>query len=354
MALMAGADLVIEIPTAFCTGPAESFAFSAISLLNALGVCDAVVFGAENTDLKSMKRVADVLLREPKQVSEDIKTWQKNGCTYPKAVSKALSNYFGEDYESFSDLVEKPNNILGIEYLKALKRLRSSMEPIAIQRWHTDYHDEMIYSDTASATALRKILEAGDEIEKITPYVPAFVAREFEMLYGERTPVTCDDFSQVLQYKLVSEAENLDDYLDITSDMKERVKDLLPQVATFSEWATTLNNKSVTLARIQRSLLHVLLNIKKDTLQKYESDDYCLYARILGFRKASKELLSQIKKNSSLPLVTKMADAKQKLPEKAYELLKTDIFAADLYRNVVYQKFKTPLKDEYTHGIIML
>lgn len=156
-----------------------------------------------------------------------------------------------------------------------------------------------------------------------------------------------------MQYKLVSEANHLDDYLDFSADLRERTKDLLPQVASFSEWANLLNNKSVTLARVQRALLHVMLNIKKDVLDKYEEDDYCLYARVLGFKKASSELLSKIKKNSSLPLVTKVADAKQKLPKKAYELLKTDIFAADLYRNIVYQKFHTPLKDEYTHGIIM-
>ena len=160
-----------------------------------------------------------------------------------------------------------------------------------------------------------------DTIEKIVPYVPADTAREFALKMNVSTPVRSNDFSSLLSYRILSEREHLNEYLGFSPDLKERVENILPLNNTFNEWVDALNAKNYTYAGIHRALLHLILNMKKDDLKEFEADDYCLYARLLGFRQDKKAVLTQISKNSPLPLISKMADAKKNLSEKAYRLL---------------------------------
>ena len=175
-----------------------------------------------------------------------------------------------------------------------------------------------------------------------------------DALYGVTMPIDADDLSSILQYCLVTHKDSLDSYLDFTPTMKDRVNRLLPKCMTFSEWADALNTKDLTLTRTRRALLHVILGIRNEDLREYAEEDYCMYARILGFRKGAENLLSELKRHTALPIISKMADAKNLLNEKALRLLSGDVYASDLYRNAVYQKYGTLIKDDYTEGIVML
>ena len=352
MALDGGADLILDLPTLFSTASAEVFATSAVNLLNQLGCVEYFCFGTELGDLEPLNMIAEVLNKEPRDFSEDLRALIRTGMNYPAARSMALENYFSGRIDNLSTILESPNNILGIEYLRALKRLGSHMEPYTIHRWATEYHSYTTYEDVASATALRNMLYEEDGLEKITPYVTPYTAREFSLQYGITTPIRANDFSQILQYRLETEKEHLTDYYDFSQDLADRVNNLLPDVYIFKEWAQALKTKTYTRTRINRALLHLILNIREEDILPYKDEDYCMYAKILGFRSTALPLLSEIKANTSLPIISKMADARNMLTPLAMKLLKFDVDSTNIFRNIVYQKFGTLLRDEYTAGII--
>ena len=352
MALNGGADLVLDLPVLFSTASAEVFAMAAVNLLNQLGCVEYLCFGSELGDIEPLNMIAEVLNNEPRSFSEDIRLLIRTGMSYPAARSMALENYFEGKIENLGAILESPNNILGIEYLRALKRLGSHMKPLTIRRWATEYHSYTTYADVASATALRNMLYEEDGLTRITPYVTPYTAREFALQYGVSTPVRANDFSQILQYRLEMEKDHLTDYYDFSQDLADRVNNLLPDVYIFKEWAQALKTKTYTRTRINRALLHLILNIREEDLKPYKDEDYCMYAKILGFNGNALPLLSEIKNNTALPIISKMADAKNMLTPLAMKLLMFDVDSTNIFRNVVYQKFGTLLKDEYTAGII--
>ncbi|MBP5254147.1 MAG: nucleotidyltransferase, partial [Lachnospiraceae bacterium] len=310
MALNGGADLVIELPTLFSTASAETFATAAVSLLYQLGCVDAICFGTEAGDLTALQKIAQVLNHEPESFQEDLRDGLKMGLNFAKARSVALENYFGGEIDRLDELIETPNNILGIEYLRAIDRLNAGITPYTVKRWATDYHSVRVYEDTASATALRYMLYEEDAIDRITPYVPAFITREFALKLGISTPVRADDFSMILQDRLLMHRDHLTDFLDFSSDLADRVNNILPDAYTFKEWASALKSKAYTRTRINRALLHVILNIREEDLEAYRDEDYCMYARILGFREAASPLLTKINRSTALPMIGKMSGAK--------------------------------------------
>ncbi len=354
MALDGGADLVLQLPAPFSTATAEVFARSAVNLLHQLGCVDAMCFGSETGRIDEMAEVAKVLNHEPRKFQQNLREYIRTGVNYPTARAMALEVYFEGSIENLEELLDKPNNILGIEYLRALETLRSDIKPYAIHRWKTDYHSEQLYEDVASATALRKMLTEEDSIAKITPYVTPFTAREFALKSGICTPVELNDFSLLLQYRLMTEKDRLEEYFDFAPELKERVKNNLPDINTFEEWIDVLNTRTFTYTRIARALLHLLLNIKESDMAEFAEEDYCLYARMLGFRASARELLTKIKDNSALPMISKMANAYRILSAKGLKLLQMDVAASDIYRAAVYAKFGTLLKDDYTAGIVKM
>ena len=302
--------------------------------------------------MEPLQKIADVLNHEPEEISVSIRENIREGMHYAKARSEALVKYFDGQIEDLDHVLETSNNILGIEYLRAIDRLGSALTPYTIKRWTTEYHSKRTYEDTASATALRSMLYEEDGFEQIVPYVPPFVAREFAIKYGASTPIRANDFSQILQYQIEKDRDCLPEYLDFAPELAERVNNLLPDVYQFKEWSSAMKSKNFTHTRINRALLHVILGIRESDLEEYRDEDFCMYARILGFRKASAKLFTEISNSTPLPLITKMADAKTILSPKAMKLLQFDINGANIYRNVVYQKYGTLLKDEFTNGLV--
>ena len=169
MALKSGVDLVIELPTLYAISSAENFADGAIKILNSLGVVDYISFGSEIGELSPLNDVASILYKEPKEFSNLISKQLKSGLSYPRARELAVSMYFGTS-KKYKEVLENPNNILGIEYLKALKKHRSSIRPITIKRDYSDYNSKTIKSGIASATAIRTMIEKNKNIHYVVPY----------------------------------------------------------------------------------------------------------------------------------------------------------------------------------------
>ncbi len=369
MALHNGIDLVLELPTCYATGSAEYFAHGAVSLLDKLGIVDYLCFGSECGDIHLLNKAAAFLLDAPASFDEHLQSFLRDGLTYPAARLKALQHSLEEndilDGQELSRVLTEPNNILGIEYMKAIRHLDSSMIPVTIQRISAHYHDNSLSEKTtqdtiSSATAIRKAIHSkefnlDDYFDKIKHSVPEDVYQILVEQYDKTYPVTEDDFASIIKYKILSEdSQTLSGYLDITADLADRLKNLADLNQPMDELAQAIKTKNMTLTRINRALIHILLNIRTEVMEEYNRNGYTGYARILGIKKESSHLLRKIEQCERIPIITKVSKAEEQLDVLSLRMLNEDILAAHLYNQAVYESYGTKVLSEYKRGIILM
>ncbi len=355
-ALLSGASLILELPVCFATGSAEYFAQGSISLLNRLGCIDSICFGSECGDLHLLKEIAQILADEPIEYQTALRQALKDGASFPAARQKALNIYS----DKYSEILALPNNILGIEYLKALAKLHSKMEPFTIKRIGAGYHDMDIDGQFSSATAIRSdIYQLADvnfssesiPLTHIQTQVPSSCHELMKKNYQTRYPVKSDDFSLLLKAKLLSEtADSLSHYLDISPELANRILRLRNNYLSFEQFCDLLKTKELTRSRISRSFIHVLLGITNDWLTAMKAP--VPYARILGFRKDHADLLGILKQTSVIPLITSTARAV--LADTARQMLELDIYASDLYESAITDLYGAPFHNELTKQIVKI
>ena len=355
-ALLSGASLIIELPVCFATGSAEYFAQGSISLLNQLGCIDSICFGSECGDLHLLEEIAQILADEPIEYQAALKQALKEGASFPAARQEALNIYS----DKYSEILASPNNILGIEYLKALAKIHSKMEPFTIKRIGAGYHDMDIDGQFSSATAIRSdIYQLADvnssseslPLTHIQTQVPSSCHELMKKNYQTRYPVKADDFSLLLKAKLLSEtAGSLSHYLDMSPELANRILRLRNDYLSFEQFCDLLKTKELTRSRISRSFIHVLLGITNDWLTAMKAP--APYARILGFRRDHADLLGILKRTSDIPLIT--SPARAVLTDTAYQMLELDIYASDLYESVITDLYGTPFHNELTKQIIKI
>ena len=362
MALESGADLVLELPVAFSSASAELFARAAVSLLNHTGIVDYLCFGSECGEIEPLAQIARVFLEEPLLFREELLKSLREGNPYPKARNDALIEYLlksdltssaVESIYKVTSLLSSPNNILGIEYLKALTTSHSSIIPFTISRMSNQYHSMNLDMPFCSATAIRTSLEEQTDLNLIRNQVPDGCLRLLNEAYQKTCPITSNDFSVLLNYRLSTE-RTYGIYDGFSEELAARLQNFMPDFMDFESWVNQLKTKSYTRTRISRSLLHLILGIRHDDMEKYLEYDGCLYARILGFNSQSAELLSRMKQHCAVPMIVKMADAKNLLTPVGQKMLQQEVYASHLYNLIVYEKFGTKLKNEFNSGIIKL
>lgn len=366
LSLLAGADLCIELPVVYATASAELFAKGAVSLLSALGV-DALCFGSECGEIAPLREIASLLFAEPPAYKEALNKALKEGLSFPSARAVAVrkcahaGSLSGVDAAA-SDVLASPNNILGIEYLKALLALEKNRQhapvPYTIKREGDGYLSHTLSEESfCSAMALRKGIAEGNP--DLLRYVPESIRQEFSDTCQTKSALCADDFSGMLFYKLLSEKDaGYDSYLDVSSDLSDKIRKNLGTFTTFSAFCeNSLKSKDITLTRVYRSLLHILLSIKKEDLPAAAP-----YARILGFREASFEVFGCLSKEN-IPLLSRLKDASSLLSPEALSCLSKDIFAAQLYEHVRMQhmlhklhmqKDDCPFVSEYSRPVIRI
>ena len=326
MALNNGADVVIELPVVYSLASATGFAEGAIALLNSLNCIDYLSFGSECGNIDNLKSAAHILNSPSVELDNMIKAKLKNGLSYPRAVCEAMSS--SDD----SNVFHGSNNILGIEYLKALEKYQSRIEAVTIPRKDNSYADKNLNtnSEYTSALSVRNALKSSLPYQE---YIPENIQSLFE------APIFLDNFSNLMYYKLISlKDEGFEQYEDVSEELSHKIIKNIPKFTSISEFVSILKSKNYTYTRIQRCLAHILLDIKKGDSQIQPE-----YARILGFKKDAEELLGVLKKSSSVPLVTKLADAQINYS------LKKDIFASELYSQISGRH-----QNEYTSSLIIV
>lgn len=361
-ALIAGADLVIELPAAFATSSAEDFAAAAVALLDQLGIVDELCFGSECGDIEALQELAVVLAREPEAYRRLLRTRISSGMSFPQARNAALTDWLSQPKnevpeaakkaEQWNRLLSSPNNILGLEYLKALIKRNSTIKPVTITRSGQGYHDTRLDDGFASASGIRALLSENLS-GMILNQLPAGAAA----LYQQGIPVFADDCSHLLNERLLTLQHRripFDSFADISAELASRLEKQLLDFAPFSQRIASLKTRQYTYTRISRGLLHILLGIEKDNIAQYRSADYTLYARVLGFRKESAPLLSALKRSASIPLITKTAAARQQLEGLPLEIFLQDIYCTHIYQTIVHQKGGAMPRNEYTQPIILV
>ncbi len=354
-ALSCGADLVLELPSCFATGSAEYFARGAVSMLDHLGMVDYLCFGSECTDIQFLARFAEIFLEEPEPYKRILLEKLKLGYSYPTARSNALIIAYPALAADIS-VVSSPNNILGIEYIKALHRRRSHILPVNIRRIGSDHRDRRLGLFQSSARAIRQAIQSNRTLEELHSQMPEEAYEILTEYFARERPLFQDDFSTLLHYKLLSEqARGYTDYLDITPDLSDKIRKYVYQYTSFSEFCDLLKSKDMTYTRISRCLLHILLNITKDNMQFYiDNQDTVSYARLLGFREEAKPLLTAIDRNTSIPLITKMADADKLLTLGGHHMFQQEVQITDIYSSIQAAKSGHRMYHEYTRPMIVI
>ena len=222
VALEAGVPLVLELPVCYATGSAEYFASGAVSLFQRLGCVDAICFGSECGDYSLLERIAQVTAEEPEEYRFSLQEALREGMSFPLARQMALKQYFRDELPS--EILEQPNNILGIEYIKALRRQNSPIKAYTIKRKVSGYHDEHLSESYSSASAIRRLLEAAgkaihleseglfdeptlsEALTRLEGQVPPACIRFLEETHRRRYPVYANDFSLLFKYRLLTES----------------------------------------------------------------------------------------------------------------------------------------------------
>ncbi|WP_461812823.1 nucleotidyltransferase [Faecalimonas sp.] len=346
IALEAGAAIVIELPILYATGSAELFAMGAVSLLHSLNCIDYICFGSESGDMNALKKIAHILNDEPIEYKAALQKHLKSGNSFPLARQKAFSE-ITEDNTLFS-ILKSPNNILAIEYLKALYRLNSTIIPITIKREQSHYHDTDLKPLYSSATAIRNLFSTTRTNfslieDTLKQQIPPNAIPLLKSTFQKRYPIYTNDFSLLLKYKLLTETkETLLSYMDINETLANRIYKNRNHFLSFEQFCEKIKTKDLTHTRVSRALLHILLQIKKT------NEFTPTYAHILGFRQDSTSILSLLKQKSNVPLITKLSS----IPLEENLFLQQDIFASDLYESVVADKFQVPFINEHKKEII--
>ena len=331
MAIQNGIDLVIELPVIYSISSAENFARGSIKILNSLKLVDYLSFGSELCDVNVLNEFARVLYTEPKEYVSILNHELGKGFSYPKARENALLMYLN-DIRKYANILSSPNNILAIEYLKALKEENSLIIPLSIKRNKVDYNDTQIVDGFASATAIRKIALTND----VWSLRRAMPKSSFDIMYEElrsgKTVPNLSKFEQTIIYNLRKmPLSEIADLPDVTEGLENSIKSAANSCNTIDELINIVKSKRYTTTRLKRILLYSLLGITKKDMQN--SKKATPYIRVLGFNEKGRELLSGISHaNPKLDIVTsprKFLDTSNNKILKS--MLEKDIFASDVY-----------------------
>lgn len=356
MALECGVDLVFELPTLWATASAEYFAQGGVALLANTGVVTHIGFGAETDDLDSLLQVSSILKEEPDVYRAVLGNSIRTGNAFPVARKNALVTtlpLFPTD--KLDDLLDSPNNILALEYLKALP---DTISPVLIPRKGAGYHDTDISQALPSASAIREAIAAPAEERDYDHIADAMPQEAFKLLCNlieNHAIIENDDFSEMLGYCLLAlDHTGYTDYADCTKDFSNKISKHLKDYITVDAFTQKLKSKDMTYTRVSRNLLHILLNIKQMDYSIGKAIGYVPYLRVLGFKEDAKPLLTKVKKNASVPLITKVADASTKLDYETYKIFEKDLFASNLYYQTLARKSKQAPLNEFTNQIVII
>lgn len=348
MALSSGLDLVIELPAAFALSSAEIFAKGSIELLEQLNIVDYISFGSECGNLNLLNIIAETLAYEPFDFKISLKNYLDTGLAFPRARALALSDHFKKksvSYSNLDDILNSPNNLLAIEYCKTLLKLNSSITPFTLKRQGNGYNDTELKNTFASASAIREHLKSSNlNVNFLKSYMTEESILLMENLIDTNYKfVFPEAIFPFLKYKLLTSKNNLYKIPEASEGLDRKILKEISDSNTLDEFISKVKSKRYTYTRISRILCQYFIGFEEydiESLRKSSPE----YARILGFNPKGADILREIKRNSSINLITK-------LPKKYNDMLKLDLQATKSYS--ILNPFVSPYADFKTSPIII-
>ena len=337
-ALKNGVDLVIELHLPFAVSNAQQFAENGTSVADAMNCVDCIAFGSECGDITSLNELSSLIISEnfQKKLKEQIST----GISYPSALTNTMKII----NPSLVPLMSEPNNILGIEYIKAVYKLGSPIKPVTFKRIGDSYNDTSASSEFASAASIRRLIYENKSFKKYVPENSVDILLS-EIEKGNIASLSENERGFILKLRQMS-ANDIADIADVNEGLENRIKTAVMNSTSLEKIIERTKSKRYTYARIRRILLACLLNIKKSYLTEKAP-----YIRVLGFNSRGAEILSCVKQKSVVPLITKIRKAESLSPaEKAF--LALEINAGDIY--YTFTKNIKPCGEEYRNGIVII
>ena len=306
MALAAGVDLVLELPFPFACNSAPYFAMGAVQTLNALGVVDTLCFGSESGEVAPLQKIAHLLVDRSDAIEEGTRKRLRQGVSYPAARVEVMAE-LAPDLSL--ETIASPNNILGIEYLRALQVTASSIQAFTIPRLGADYHSTDVSGHIASATGIRKLVAGGDKFDHL---LPADCRKILKQALGEGRYLDYGRLFTSLQTFLLQEVESLRSLYQVGDGLEQRLVDAAMAATNYADLADSIKSRHWTLTRIQRILSYVLLQVTNGEMHGFLQQGP-MYLRLLGATEKGREVLSRARAKRSLPMISDPARAKATL-----------------------------------------
>ncbi len=329
MALECGADLVLSLPVPYATASAERFALGGLSVLGGLGCVDALAFGSESDNADMLKKCADVLVSE--ELSQALQKHLSEGVSFPVARQRAVEEISGKE---IAETLSSPNNILGVEYIKAINKLGLNMEINPVTRMGVEHDSEEAKGDFCSASAIREMLDKNESFKAFLPEESRKLLEE--EIKNQKAPADYKKLESAILYKLRSmSAEDFIKLPDVSEGLEYRLCDAVKTALSLDEILEKAKTKRYTHSRIRRIIVCAFLGISKE-----EASAPVPFIRVLGFNEKGAGILKKAKETATLPIVTKSSEINA-LGEDAKRAFELECFARDML------SLALPVRDEF-------
>ena len=351
MAVKNGVDLVIELPTLYACQSAEIFSHGAVATLNSLNCVNSLCFGSEEGNIDILQTISEILVKEPSDFKTTLKNFLYEGIVFPVARSKALYEYIKNNHllelseDELQQVLNSSNNILGIEYIKSLIKLNSSIKPYTITRIASKYNSTDIESNICSATAIRNSLKDNTDLKLIENVVPLHTFNEINHKINTNfNPVFDYMFYDLLSSTIIRDVDNLTKYFEVNEGIENKIYSNVFTSKNLEELINSTKSKRYTMTKIKRTLNNILLGINRDDVIKVKDLDKVPYIRILAFNNKGREIIKKIKTSSDIEIITKFSKISHIDNSLFDTLIKYDLKASNMYNLIYYKNNRHLLK----------
>lgn len=351
MAVKNGVDLVIELPTLYACQSAEIFSHGAVATLNSLNCVNSLCFGSEEGNIDILQTISEILVKEPSDFKTTLKNFLDEGIVFPVARSKALYEYIKNNHllelseDKLQQVLNSSNNILGIEYIKSLIKLNSSIKPYTITRIASKYNSTDIESNICSATAIRNSLKDNTDLKLIENVVPLHTFNEINHKINTNfNPVFDYMFYDLLSSTIIRDVDNLTKYFEVNEGIENKIYSNVFTSKNLEELINSTKSKRYTMTKIKRTLNNILLGINRDDVIKVKDLDRVPYIRILAFNNKGREIIKKIKTSSDIEIITKFSKISHVDDPIFYTLIKYDLKSSNMYNLIYYKNNRNLLK----------
>lgn len=318
-ALSSGVDLVLSLPVPYATASAERFALGGVTVLGSLGCIDALGFGSECGDVERLTKCAKAITAE--EFSPLLENRLSEGLSFPTARQRALSDMYGD---TFAEALSSPNDLLGVEYIKAIEKNNYPIKPVAIKRVGVSHDSHEVNVDFCSASAIRSFLKNGEDYKGFMPTESFNILSE--AVSSGNAPADFCKLENTIIYKLrTMTPEDFKRIPDVSEGLEYRFYEAVRNSVALSEILEKIKTKRYTHSRLRRIVLCALLGITEE-----RTNIPVPYIRVLGFNEKGAEVLKQAKNTATLPIVSKSSDFKY-LDENARKIFELECRARDIF-----------------------